>query len=111
MTETPMLDDITTADTQDIGERVKQLNEGDTVKATNNHIDHYVIGTVIQKRDQYNGKEYYEAIIEDPEGTQYEIHANWRDIMPDADDQKTPYTGLTEDPFDTAPPLTDLQII
>jgi len=110
MSDTPGLDAITTDDTRTIGERVKQLKEGDTVKVTNSHRDHYVIGTVVQKRDQYNGEEYYETIIEDPDGVRYEIHANWRDIMPDADDQETPYTGLLEEPFDdTSPPITALE--
>lgn len=111
-TDTPGLDDITTDDVQAIGERVKQLEEGDTVKITNSHREHYIIGSVVQKRDKFNGEEYYEAIIEDPDGTQYEIHANWRDIMPDADDQDTPYTGFIKEPFDdTAPPLTALEVL
>lgn len=112
MSETPGRDDITIEDVQEIGQKIRQLEEGNKVKVTNSRIDHYVIGTVIQKRDQHNGKEYYEAIIEDPDGVKHEIHANWRDIMPDADDQETPYTGLLQEPFnDTSPPITSLEIL
>jgi hypothetical protein len=112
VTEAPNLEDITTKDTQSIGKRVKRLSVGDSVKVANNRREEYVIGTVVEKKNRPNDEEVFFAIIEDPDGTRYELHANWRDIMPDADDQETPYTGLIEEPFnDTSPPITDLQIV
>lgn len=57
----------------------------------------------------YISKYFYKDLTTD-DGTKYEIHANWRDIPSNADDQETPYTGLLQEPFDdTAPEVTDIQ--
>lgn len=112
MSGTPTVNDISLAETREIGRKIKSLSKGDRVRVTNNRRNDYVMGTVTKKRDQLNGEDFYDAVITDPDGVRYEIHANWRDIMPDDDDQETPYTGLIEEPFnDTAPAVTDLQVV
>lgn len=111
MTETPTLDDIDQERTREIGETIKQLSEGDVVRVTNNRLDFYVKGEVVEKVDRLNGEEFYEATIAFGDH-RARIHANWRDILEDADDQETPYTGLRIEPFDdTAPAVTDIEVV
>jgi hypothetical protein len=110
MTETPTLDDIDIERSQEIGHIIQRLEEGDRVKLTNNNLDRYLIGTVVEKVNRPNDEEFYKAMIEQPDGTRAEIHANWRDIPPDSEDQETPYTGLLQEPLiDTAPAVTDIE--
>lgn len=110
--DVPDISDINSEEVQEIGRKMKRLKVGDRVKVTSSHRDSYVLGKVVEKKNQVNDKEYYEAIMEDFEKSKYELHANWRDIMPDSDDQETPYTGLIREPFnDTAPPITDITVI
>lgn len=112
MSDTPTLDDIDLEDSQEIGDTISTLEVGQSVRATSNRLDRYVVGEVVETNHEPNGEEFYLAIIEEPGGQQVEIHANWRDIPPDSDDQKTPYTGLLIEPFnDTAPAVTDIEVI
>lgn len=104
------LDEITTEDSQEIGRTIANLEEGDKVQLTNDRWDFYVSGTVREKVDQPEGKEFYKAIVETKRGD-VEVHANWRDIPPDSDDQETPFTGAIIEPFNnTAPAVTDISV-
>jgi hypothetical protein len=112
MTDTPTLDDIDIERSREIGKIIKQLEEGDRIQITNHRLDRYLIGKIIEKTNRPNDKEFYKAMMVEPDGTRAEIHANWRDITPDQDDQETPYTGLLQEPInDTAPAVTDIKRI
>jgi hypothetical protein len=110
--KTPNLDDIEIERSQEIGETIKQLELGDGIKATNNQLDRYILGVVVEKVDRPNDKRFYKAIVEQPDEKLVEIHANWRDIPLSHDDKETPFTGLLIEPFDnTAPAVTDIEIL
>lgn len=112
MTETPTLDDISIEDSQEIGATVAELEKGERIRATNNVLDRYVIGRVVEVYHRPNGEKFHRAIVEQPNGKHVEIHANWRDITPSRDDQETPFTGLIIEPFnDTAPAVTDIEVL
>jgi hypothetical protein len=111
MSDTPTLDDIGLDDTREFGEKIKEIDVGDVVRATNNSWDEYVEGEVVEKFKE-SGSEYYAATFEIGDGEQARVNANWRDIPSDADDQETPYTGLVILPqTDTASAITDLEIV
>lgn len=109
MSETPTLDDINKDRSQEIGKIIRDLEMGDRVKITNNAWDFYAIGNVVEKGEN---DRFYRAIVEQIDGEQVEIHANWRDIPPESNDQETPYTGAIIEPFnDTAPSVTDIEVL
>lgn len=107
--ETPTLGDIDPADTRRIGEVIKGLGVDDVVKVTSNRLDFYIKGYVEEKHDGDDG--YFAAVVRFGR-TRAEVHANWRDIPEDEDDQQTPYTGLLIEPFDdTSPAVTDIEVL
>lgn len=106
---TPTVDDIDTARTQEIGQVVKDLSVGDEVRVTNQILDEYIEGVVDEKRDRVGGDELYIAYLK-TDDSRWEMRVNWRDIPVESDDQQTPYTGLIEEPAtDTANAITDIE--
>ena len=110
---TPTVNDIHTNRVREIGSTIRELSVGDAVKVTNDRMDEYLTGDVVSKNNAPNGEEYFAAIVNlDRNEKNAELHANWRDIPEEDDDQETPYTGLIIAPFnDTAPPVTDIKVL
>lgn len=76
MSDTPTLSDISLERSREIGEIIKGLTIGDNVKATNNHLDYYIIGVVTETFHEPNGERFHRAIITQPNEERVEIHAN-----------------------------------
>lgn len=96
--ETPTLKDIDATDTLRIGKTITSLAEGDVVKATNNRLDFYLKGEVIERTD-HPDEAFHRSIIRFGRKTA-ELYAH------------TPYTGLLIEPFDdTAPAVTDIEVV
>lgn len=97
---------------QEIGNKIKNLSVGDRLKVTGHNWDQYVLGKVTSKTNNVDDKELYYATVTDMDGTLYRLEVNWRDIPHDADDQKTPITGIIQKPVtDTPQSVTDIQLI
>lgn len=103
--------EITLEEIRQFGRWIAALQVGNTVRVANERCDDPRTGTVIQTRKRLGDAEYYDAYLLLEDGTQAELHVNWRDIPEDDDDQITPYTGLLIGrPFDdTAPPVTHFE--
>lgn len=109
---TPTIENIDVEQVQEIGTTVRELVVGDWIKLTTNSWNQYAGGEVISKTNAPDGAAYWEAVVQTPDKSQIELHANWRDIPADAEDQDTPYTGAIKEPYDSSiPPITDIAVV